>query len=63
MNMDKLTQKSHEALQEAHSAALRHGHSEADVDGARVTVDVEGGQLVIRPEIQGHTEERTETAA
>ena len=32
-------------------------------DGARVTVDVEGGQLVIRPENQGHTEERTETAA
>ncbi len=32
MNMDKLTQKSHEALQEAHSAALRHGHSEADVE-------------------------------
>jgi len=32
-------------------------------DGARVTVDVEGGQLVIRPENQGHTEARTETAA
>ena len=32
MNMDKLTQKSQEALQEAHSAALRHGHSEADVE-------------------------------
>jgi ATP-dependent Clp protease ATP-binding subunit ClpB len=34
------------------------------VDGARVTVDVEGGQLVVRPENQSDLlEERTETAA
>ena len=32
MITDKLTQKSQEALQEAHSAALRHGHSAADVE-------------------------------
>ena len=32
MITDKLTQKSQEALQEAHGAALRHGHSEADVE-------------------------------
>ena len=34
-------------------------------DGARVTVDVEGGQLVVRPENQGDQgeEERADTAA
>ena len=46
MNMDKLTQKSQEAVQEAHSMALRSGHGEAGVEHLLLALlQQEGGVL------------------
>jgi ATP-dependent Clp protease ATP-binding subunit ClpB len=65
MNLEKLTHKSQEALQEAQSIALRHSHSEVSPERLMlVLLDQEGGVLprtlqrmaVNIPEIRGDLE-------